>query len=197
MSVSRREYGPNNSTRETVVEDLWREGWFMGMAKSVARGVTTLDADDMAVEAAITGQRAAEAWTGEGELVAWVKWRCRNHMLTIRQRHAEKLNRASDKSIYDTVDDGDMPLIDVLGFSTPSADVMVESLTWDDVSVAIEKALSELTPNQRQYVELRFFQDGNKFSDGHVSYKHLTGAWPGAAKKLRASLGDFAWLVAA
>jgi len=185
-----------DSTPETVVEDLWREGWFRATAKAMCRGVAILDADDMASEAAIVAQRSADSWTGEGAVRAWVKWRARNYMITMRDRASAKTAKhLSSLSIYDVVPGTSDYVMDKVADPAPGADLEAELVAWDEAAFSIRSAIEALTPNQRQYVMLRFFQDGHKFEEGHVSYKHLTGAWPGARQKLKVMLSDLKWMI--
>lgn len=183
------------STRESVVDDLWREGWFTKTAKGIARHYPSIDADDLAAQSVFTAMRAAESWRDEGGSVQqWVKFRTRGAMLSDIKQQLREQDRMSQYSLDHRLGEDGPTLGDVVR-PVPSAESEAQIIDWDAVAVEVREAVMDLTPRQRKFVEARFLQGLNQREPGYVKSGPGGETWKGARKKLKVQLSHLKWLV--
>lgn len=185
----------SESTRESVVDDLWREGWFLKTAKGIARHYPSIDADDLAAQSVFTAMRAAESWRDEGGSVQqWVKFRTRGAMLSDIKQQLREHGRMSKYSLdYELCEDG--PTLGDVVTPVVSAEDQAQLIDWDDVAVEIREVVMGLTPKQRKFVEARFLQGLSQREEGYVKCGPGGETWKGARKKLKVQLSHLKWLV--
>lgn len=173
---------PSGSTRETVVDDLWREGWFLKSAKGLFKRFPHVDAHDVALEAVETAIAAAKSWNGEQEVQSWVKWRSRNRMLDIYRRTVNELAHMSTWDLNaPMVDDGDITLLDKV---MPHVRSTEDEVIYRDQVRVLKETMPVLTDKQRRYVE-DYFLLSQKVRRGN----ELHGHWRPAKVKFRRAFG--------
>lgn len=194
--MSTRTFAPSDSTPDTVVEDLWRDGWFHRTAKYIAKTIDTLDHEDLVTEAVFVAQRASKSHNPEkGDIQAWVKWRAKMEMIRQYSLHAKERNVTSKLSIYEPLAEGGDVTLAECGVPHPSAEEMSMVIDWDTIGTDIRKAIDELTPIQRRYVIARFFPELRPENDGPI--KVGSQVWSGVQKRLRVRLSNHKWAVQA
>lgn len=146
----------------TLVEDLWREGWFERTAKALVRGYTEVDWRDIAHDAVIVAMRAEASFTDDAEISEdtperrrwWVTFRTRNEMKTqIKRTVINKRPYQSQTSLYDVVGEDGITVKDLALVEASHEAVTVNTLAMQATRKDIQQALTKLTPMQRAYVE--------------------------------------------
>ena len=146
--------------------------------RAVAATMTTPDrSEEWAQEGWIALWKAWKSWPGDGDLDVWCKSAARRRMLSMLRD-----SRAAKRDLRVTQLTGDLSAV-----IEPSRRVDAAALAYHADEIA--EALDRLTPRQRQYVVLRFWNEWTRTElDQHFHTRNSGAMWQTSRPKLAAAL---------